>query len=199
MPEVKLAGEYAGVLTEEGAKKLDVSGNLQAGIPIAPPEGDAGTGMAATNSVAQRTGNVSAGTSIFGMVVLERELSKVYPEIDMVTTPDGSLVAMVHANNCTSDLNAWVGIFKEFAESFGIDVDMNKLYGTLYNKALEGDADCGGVLAYGYLSGENITGCDEGRPMFVRSPKSNFNLANFMRANLFTSLGALKIGMDILL
>lgn len=199
LPEVKLAGEYAGVLTEEGAKKLDVSGNLQAGIPIAPPEGDAGTGMAATNSVAQRTGNVSAGTSIFGMVVLERELSKVYPEIDMVTTPDGSLVAMVHANNCTSDLNAWVGIFKEFAESFGIDVDMNKLYGTLYNKALEGDADCGGVLAYGYLSGENITGCDEGRPMFVRSPKSNFNLANFMRANLFTSLGALKIGMDILL
>lgn len=199
LPEIKLAGENAGFLTEEGAKKLDVSGNLQPGIPIAPPEGDAGTGMAATNSVAQRTGNVSAGTSIFGMVVLEKELSKVYPEIDMVTTPDGSLVAMVHANNCTSDLNAWVGIFKEFAESFSINVDMNKLYSTLYNKALEGDADCGGVLAYGYLSGENITGCDEGRPMVVRSPKSNFNLANFMRANLFTSLGALKIGMDILL
>lgn len=199
LPKVKLAGENAGVLTPEGARKLDVSGNLQAGTPIAPPEGDAGTGMAATNSVAQRTGNVSAGTSIFGMVVLEKELSKVYPEIDMVTTPDGSLVAMVHANNCTSDLNAWVGIFGEFAESFGIDVNADKLYGTLYNKALEGDADCGGVLSYGYLSGENITGCDEGRPMVVRSPKSHFNLANFMRANLFTSLGALKIGMDILL
>lgn len=199
LPQVKLAGENAGFLTEEGAKRLDVSGNLQAGTPIAPPEGDAGTGMTATNSVAKRTGNVSAGTSIFGMVVLEKELSKVYPEIDMVTTPDGNLVAMVHANNCTSDLNAWVGIFKEFAESFGVDVDMNKLYGTLYRKALEGDPDCGGVLAYGYLSGENITECDEGRPLFVRSPKSNFNLANFMRANLFTSLGALKIGMDILL
>ena len=155
--------------------------------------------MAATNSVKQRTGNVSAGTSIFGMVVLEKELQKVYPEIDLVTTPDGSLVAMVHANNCTSDLNAWVGIFREFAESFGIEVDMNKLFGTLYNKALEGDADCGGLLSYGYLSGEQITGVSEGRPLFVRSPKSNFNLANFMRSHLCTALGALKVGMDILL
>lgn len=198
-PVVKTAGETAGVLTEEGAKLLDESGTLEAGIPLCPPEGDAGTGMAATNSVAQRTGNVSAGTSVFAMVVLEHPLQKVHKEIDMVTTPDGSLVGMVHANNCTSDLNAWVGLFKEFAESFGIDVDMNKLFGTLYNKALEGDVDCGGLLSYGYLSGENITGVIEGRPMFVRSPKSNFNLANFMRSHLCTALGALKVGMDILL
>ena len=199
LPKVLVAGEDAGVLTAEGAKLLDGSGALEAGIPLCPPEGDAGTGMAATNSVARRTGNVSAGTSVFAMVVLEKELKKVYPEIDLVTTPDGSLVAMVHANNCTSDLNAWVGLFKEFAENFGIEVDMNKLFGTLYNKALEGDADCGGLLSYGYLSGENSTNVTEGRPMFVRSPKSNFNLANFMRVHLFTALGALKVGMDILL
>ncbi|MCF2679599.1 FGGY-family carbohydrate kinase [Faecalicatena contorta] len=199
LPKVLVAGEHAGTLTEEGARLLDETGTLEAGIPLCPPEGDAGTGMVATNSVAKRTGNVSAGTSVFAMVVLEKELKKVYSEIDLVTTPDGSLVAMAHANNCTSDLNAWVGLFKEFAESFGIDVDMNKLFGTLYNKALEGDADCGGLLSYGYLSGENITGVSEGRPMFVRSPESKFNLANFMRAHLFTALGALKVGMDILL
>ena len=199
MPKVMVAGEEAGVLTEEGARLLDESGNLEAGIPLCPPEGDAGTGMAATNSVAKRTGNVSAGTSIFAMIVLEKELRKVYPEIDLVTTPDGSLVAMVHANNCTSDLNAWVSIFREFAESFGIEVDMNRLFGVLYNKALEGDADCGGLMAYGYLSGEFITGVDEGRPLFVRSPESKFNLANFMRVNLFTALGAIKVGMDLLL
>ena len=199
MPKVMVAGEEAGVLTEEGAKLLDESGNLEAGVPLCPPEGDAGTGMAATNSVAKRTGNVSAGTSVFAMIVLEKELRKVYPEIDLVTTPDGSLVAMVHANNCTSDLNAWVGIFREFAESFGIEVDMNRLFGTLYNKALEGDADCGGLLAYGYLSGEFITGVDEGRPLFARSPESKFNLANFMRVNLYTALGAIKVGMDLLL
>ena len=199
MPKVMAAGEEAGVLTEEGARLLDESGNLEAGIPLCPPEGDAGTGMAATNSVAKRTGNVSAGTSIFAMIVLEKELRKVYPEIDLVTTPDGSLVAMVHANNCTSDLNAWVSIFREFAESFGIEVDMNRLFGVLYNKALEGDADCGGLMAYGYLSGEFITGVDEGRPLFVRSPESKFNLANFMRVNLFTALGAIKVGMDLLL
>lgn len=198
LPKVLVAGEKAGNLTEEGAKLLDVNGNLKAGIPLCPPEGDAGTGMAATNSVAKRTGNVSAGTSVFAMVVLERELKKVYPEIDLVTTPDGSLVGMVHANNCTSDLNAWVGLFREFAENFGIEVDMNRLFGTLYNKALEGDADCGGLLSYGYLSGENITGVTEGRPMFVRSPESKFNLANFMKSHLFTALGALKVGMDIL-
>ena len=199
LPKVLLAGEDAGCMTEEGVKLLDPSGNLAAGIPMCPPEGDAGTGMTATNSVAVRTGNVSAGTSVFAMAVLEKDLTKPYEEIDLVTTPAGDLVAMVHCNNCTSDLNAWVGLFKEFAESFGIDVDMNKLFGTLYNKALEGDADCGGLLAYNYFSGEHITGFDEGRPLFVRSPESRFNLANFMRVNLYTSLGALKTGMDILL
>lgn len=199
LPKILVAGENAGILTPEGAKLLDPSGNLEAGIPLCPPEGDAGTGMVATNSVAKRTGNVSAGTSVFAMVVLEKELKKVYPEIDLVTTPDGSLVGMVHANNCTSDLNAWVGLFREFAESFGMEVDMNQLFGTLYNKALEGDKDCGGLLSYGYLSGENITGVTEGRPLFVRSPESRFNLANFMRTHLYTSLGALKVGMDILL
>ena len=198
LPKVLVAGEKAGNLTEEGAKLLDVNGNLKAGIPLCPPEGDAGTGMAATNSVAKRTGNVSAGTSVFAMVVLERELKKVYPEIDLVTTPDGSLVGMVHANNCTSDLNAWVGLFAEFLETMGMDVDRNQLYGTLYRKAMEGEADGGGLLSYGYLSGEHITGFEEGRPMFVRTPDSRFNLTNFMRVNLYTALGALKTGMDIL-
>ena len=199
LPGVLVAGENAGFLTEEGAKLLDVSGKLQAGCPLCPPEGDAGTGMVATNSVAARTGNVSAGTSVFAMVVMEKPLSKAYDEIDIVTTPTGEDVAMVHCNNCTSDLNAWVNIFREFAESFGIEVDMGKLFGTLYNKALEGDADCGGLLAYNYFSGEHITGFEEGRPLFVRTPESKFNLANFMRTHLFTSLGALKTGMDILL
>ena len=199
LPKVLLAGDKAGVLTEAGVRKLDPTGTLQAGCPLCPPEGDAGTGMVATNSVKQRTGNVSAGTSVFAMIVLEKELKKVHEEIDMVTTPSGDAVAMVHCNNCTSDLNAWVNIFKEFAESFGIDVDMNKLFGTLYNKALEGDKDCGGLLAYNYFSGEHITGFEEGRPMFVRMPDSKFSLANFMRANLYTSLGALKVGLDILL
>lgn len=198
LPKVLLAGENAGVLTEAGAKLLDVSGKLQAGIPVCPAEGDAGTGMAATNSVKQRTGNVSAGTSVFAMVVLEKELSKAYPELDLVTTPDGSLVAMVHCNNCTSDLNAWVGIFREFMEACGMEADMNKLFGTLYNKALEGDKDCGGLLSYCYFSGEPVTGFDEGRPLFVRTPNSNFTLANFMRTHLYSSLAALKIGMDIL-
>ncbi len=199
MPKVLTAGENAGVLSEEGAALLDPDGKLQAGIPFCPPEGDAGTGMAATNSVAKRTGNVSAGTSVFGMVVLENELKMVYDAIDLVTTPDGSLVAMVHCNNCTSDLNAWVNIFKEFSESMGIKADMNELYGTLYRKALEGDDDCGGLLAYNYFSGEHITGFEEGRPLFVRTPSARFSLANFMRVHLFTALGALKTGMDILL
>lgn len=199
LPKVLLAGEEAGRLTEEGAKLLDTTGELEAGIPFCPPEGDAGTGMVATNSIAKRTGNVSAGTSVFSMVVLEKPLSKVYPEIDLVTTPTGNLVAMVHCNNCTSDLNAWVNLFKEFAEAMGMQVDMNQLFGTLYHKAMEGDADCGGLLVYNYFSGEHITGFEEGRPMFVRTPESKFNLANFMRVNLFTSLGALKTGMDILL
>ena len=199
LPKVLLAGDPAGVLTEEGAKRLDPTGTLQPGCPLCPPEGDAGTGMVATNSVKQRTGNVSAGTSVFAMIVLEKALEKVHEEIDMVTTPSGDAVAMVHCNNCTSDLNAWVNIFKEFAESFGVEVDMNKLFGTLYNKALEGDKDCGGLLAYNYFSGEHITGFEEGRPLFVRKPESRFNLANFMRANLYTSLGALKVGLDILM
>ena len=197
-PKGLVAGENAGTLTAEGAKLLDPTGKLQAGVPVCPPEGDAGTGMVATNSVKVRTGNVSAGTSVFGMVVLEKDLSKAYDEIDIVTTPTGYPVAMAHCNNCTSDLNAWVGLFKEFAEAFGMDVDMNKLFGTLYNKALEGDAECGGLLAYNYFSGEHITGFEEGRPMFVRTPESKFNLANFMRVNLFAALSVLKTGLDIL-
>ncbi|WP_163580236.1 xylulokinase [Gracilibacillus saliphilus] len=198
LPEVLVAGENAGTLTEEGAKLLDVSGELEAGIPLCPPEGDAGTGMVATNSVAQRTGNVSAGTSAFAMVVLEKDLSKVHPEIDLVTTPSGNLVAMAHSNNCTSDLNAWVGLFEEFTQAIGFEVDKNKLFETLFTKALEGDADGGGLLSYGYLSGEHMTHFEEGRPLFTRSSESNFNLANFMRTHLYTSFGAMKIGMDIL-
>ena len=198
LPKVLVAGENAGTLTAEGAKLLDVSGKLQAGVPVCPPEGDAGTGMVATNSVKVRTGNVSAGTSVFGMVVLEKDLSKAYEEIDLVTTPTGYPVAMAHCNNCTSDLNAWVSLFKEFAQAFGMEVDMNKLFGTLYNKALEGDPECGGLLAYNYFSGEHITGFDEGRPLFVRTPESKFNLANFMRVHLFASLSVLKTGLDIL-
>ncbi|MDD3361266.1 MAG: FGGY-family carbohydrate kinase [Hespellia sp.] len=198
LPKTLVAGEDAGALTEEGAKLLDPTGTLKAGILFCPPEGDAGTGMAATNSVKVRTGNVSAGTSVFAMVVLEKELSKVYPELDLVTTPAGDLVAMVHCNNCTSDLNAWVNIFKEFAQSFGMKVDMNDLFGTLYNKALEGDKDCGGLLSYNFFSGEHIVEMEEGRPLFVRTPDSRFNLANFMRTQLMTSLGTLKVGYDLL-
>ena len=199
LPRVLVAGDRAGVLTEKGAKLLDVSGTLKAGIPMCPPEGDAGTGMTATNSVEVTTGNVSAGTSVFAMVVLEKALEHVYPEIDLVTTPSGELVAMVHCNNCTSDLNAWVNLFKEYSEAMGMKPDMNQIFSVLYNKALEGDPDCGGLLAYNYFSGEHVTGFEEGRPLFVRTPNAKFNLANFMRVNLFTSLGALKTGLDILL
>ena len=199
LPQVLSAGEDAGTLTEEGAKLLDVSGNLQPGSLVCPPEGDAGTGMVATNSVKQRTGNVSAGTSVFAMIVLEKALSKPYKEIDMVTTPAGDAVAMAHSNNCTSDLNAWVNVFKEFAEAMGMEVDMNKLFGTLYNKAMEGDPDCGGLLSYCYFSGEHMTGFEEGRPLFVRSPESKFTLANFMRTNLYTCLGAMRVGLNILI
>jgi len=198
LPKVLVAGEAAGSLTEEGAKLLDPTGGLQAGIPLCPPEGDAGTGMVATNSVAVRTGNVSAGTSVFAMIVLEKALSKLYPEIDMVTTPTGKPVAMVHSNNCTSDLNAWIGLFHEFTNALGVEISQSKLFEMLYQKALTGDADAGGLLAYSYLSGEHITHMEEGRPLFVRTPESRFTLANFMRANLFSSLGALKIGLDIL-
>ena len=198
LPKCLVAGQDAGCLTEEGAKLLDVTGRLKAGIPMCPPEGDAGTGMVATNSVAKRTGNVSAGTSVFASIVLEKELSAPYSEIDMVATPSGHPVAMAHSNNCTSDLNAWVNIFREFAEAMGMEADMNKLFGTLYNKALEGDVDCGGLLSYCYFSGEHMTGFTEGRPLFVRSPESKFNLANFMRTNLYTCLGAMRVGLDIL-
>lgn len=199
LPRVLAAGEPAGVLTAEGARLLDPTGTLQPGAPMCPPEGDAGTGMVATNSVAVRTGNVSAGTSIFAMIVLEKAMEKVHEEIDMVTTPDGMPVAMVHCNNCTSDLNAWVNLFGECAESFGVKVDKNELYGVLYRKALEGAADCGGVMAYNYLSGEPITGLDAGRPMVVRTPDADFSLANFMRSHLYSAVATLKIGMDILL
>ncbi len=198
LPEVMTAGEVAGRLTPEGAALLDVSGVLNAGVPVCPPEGDAGTGMTATNSIAPRTGNVSAGTSVFAMIVLEKELSELYPEIDMVTTPDGAPVAMVHCNNCTSDLNAWVGIFEEFASAIGASVDKNTLFGTLYNKALEGDDDCGGLLAYNYFSGEPVTGFESGAPLFVRKANDKFNLANFMRAHLYSSLATLKVGLDLL-
>ncbi|NGZ76530.1 xylulokinase [Saccharibacillus alkalitolerans] len=198
LPKVLLSGEQAGTLTAEGAKLLDPDGDLSSGIPLCPPEGDAGTGMVATNSVKKRTGNVSVGTSVFAMIVLEHELSKLYPEIDMVTTPDGSPVGMVHANNCSSDLNAWMGLFREFAQAMGYEADSGRLFGVLLNKSLEADPDGGGLLSYGYLSGENITGLEHGRPLFVRSPESRFNLANFMRTHLFTAFGALKLGMDIL-
>ncbi len=199
LPKVLVAGEKAGTLTEEGAAFLDESGNLKAGIPMCPSEGDAGTGMVATNSVAPRTGNVSAGTSTFAMLVLEKKLSKLYREIDMVTTPTGLPVAMSHANNGTSDLNAWVSLFKEFSDLMGIDTDMGELYGKLYTNSLNGDPDCGGLLSYGYYSGEGITHLNEGRPLFARTPDSKFTLANFMRSHLYSSLGAVKLGLDILM
>lgn len=199
LPKVLCAGENAGALTEEGAKLLDPTGTLQAGVPMCPPEGDAGTGMVATNSVRVRTGNISAGTSIFSMVVTEKALDKVHEEIDMVTTPDGNPVAMVHCNNCTSDLNAWVNLFDEFAGKFGMKFDKNELYGTLYREALAADTDCGGLMAYNYFSGEPVTGLNEGRPMFVRTPDAKFSLANFMRSHLYSAMATLKIGNDILL
>ncbi|MFA9379012.1 MAG: xylulokinase [Lachnotalea sp.] len=199
LPQVLVAGENAGFLTEEGASILDPEGKLEAGIPMCPPEGDAGTGMVATNTVAKRTGNVSAGTSVFAMIVLEQELSKLHEELDLVTTPAGDLVAMAHSNNCTTDLNSWINIFKESIEAFGVTIDNDKLFEVLYNKALEGDKDCGGLLSYCYHSGEHMTGFSEGRPLFVRNPESQFNLANFMRVHLFTALAAMKIGLDILM
>ena len=198
LPKSLNAGESAGFLTPEGAKKLDVSGHLKPGCPVCPPEGDAGTGMVATNAVKQRTGNVSAGTSSFSMIVLEKPLSKPYEMIDMVTTPDGSLVAMVHCNNCTSDINAWVGLFKEYQQLLGVPVDMGEIYNKLFNKALDGDTDCGGLMTYNYVSGEPVTGLSDGRPLFVRSAGDKFNLANFMRAQLYGAIGVLKIGNDIL-
>ena len=199
LPPMLPAGEQAGSLTAEGAKLLDPEGDLEPGVPFCPPEGDAGTGMVATNSVAPGTGNVSAGTSVFAMIVLEKPLSRVYPELDIVATPTGKPVAMVHCNNCTSDLNAWVGLFGEFAEMMGMKVDPNTLYGSLYRKALEGDKGCAGMLAYNFFSGEHNVGLDEGRPLFVRTPEAKMNLANFVRTHLCASLAVLKTGMDLLL
>jgi sugar (pentulose or hexulose) kinase len=197
-PEVLNAGETAGTLTPEGAALLDTTGSLKAGIPFCPPEGDAGTGMVATNSIAEKTGNVSAGTSVFAMIVMEKNLSKVYPEIDIVATPAGKTVAMVHCNNCTSDLDAWVRLFNEFTTLAGLKIDITDIYSLLYNKALTAEPDCGGLLSYNYYSGEILTAIDEGRPLFTRLPDSNFTLANFMRNMIFSALGTLKYGIDIL-
>ena len=197
-PRVLVAGQSAGRLTEQGSRLLDEEGDLQQGIPFCPPEGDAGTGMAATNAVAPRTGNVSAGTSTFAMIVLERPLKKLHREIDMVATPTGAPCAMSHANNGTTDLNAWVRLFGEFASLMGIPASTGDLFTKLYTNSLQGDPDCGGLLPYGYYSGENITMINEGRPIFLRTTTSRFNLANLMRAHLYTSLGAVKIGLDIL-
>ncbi len=199
LPKVLNAGENAGTLSAEGAALLDESGNLEAGIPLCPPEGDAGTGMVATNSVKVKTGNISAGTSVFAMVVLENELSKVYPEIDLVTTPDGALVGMVHCNNCTSEINNWVKIFKEFCELYGINPDMNELFTKLYSVSLDGDKDCGGVILYNYLSGEPVTGFEKGALVLARTAEDNFSLANLMRSNLYSAMATLKIGLDLML
>lgn len=199
LPSFLNAGETAGTLTKEGAQWLDPSGEFEAGIPLCPPEGDAGTGMVATNSVAKRTGNVSAGTSVFAMIVLEKPLSKSYNKfIDLVTTPDGSLVAMAHGNNCTGEYDHWMRLFSEVLDTVGFSMKKGALYDKLLYKALEGDPDCGGLLSYNYLSGETMTDLNEGRPLFVRETKNSFTLANFMRSQLFTALGVLRIGMDIL-
>lgn len=199
LPGVLNAGEAAGTLTEEGAKFIDPTGTLQAGIPVCPPEGDAGTGMVATNSVRVKTGNVSAGTSVFAMIVLDKPLSKLYPEIDMVTTPSGKPVAMVHCNNCSTDLDAWMRIFSEFAELSGHPIKKPALYDMLLMNAMNGDPDCGGMVSCNYFSGEHITHFEEGRPMLLRTPDSNFTLANLIRNNLFSALSTLKIGLDILM
>ena len=197
LPKVLVAGECGGTLTAEGAAFLDPSGTLKPGIPVAPCEGDAGTGMAATNAVRVRTGNVSAGTSDFAMIVTDRPLG-VHREIDMVTTPAGLPVAMVHCNNCTSDINAWVNLFGEYAEMMGMPVNKGELFVKLFNKALEGDADCGGLVSFNYFSGEGVTDLDKGRPVFARLPDAKFTLANFMRTHLLSALATLKIGLDIL-
>lgn len=198
LPRVLTAGEDAGCLTDDGAALLDASGKLKAGAHLCPPEGDAGTGMTATDAVGVRTGNMSAGTSVFAMVVLDKQLEKLHEELDMVTTPDGSPVAMVHCNNCTSDINAWAGLFMDFAKCMGFKVDTGKVYETLFTKALEGSADCGGIVTCNYFSGEHITGFDEGRPLVVRQPDSTLNIANFMKSNIYSSIASLKIGLDIL-
>ncbi len=198
LPAILSAGENAGSLTAAGAEFLDPTGDLKPGVPLCPPEGDAGTGMAATNAVLPKTGNISAGTSIFSMLVLEKPLSGVYPEIDIVTTPDGAPVAMVHCNNCCSELDAWVRIFEEFAGLSGNEMKRSEVYELLYNNSKEADADCGGVISYNYLSGEPVTGVKSGRPMYFRTPDSKMTLANFFRAQIYSSFAALCSGMDIL-
>ncbi len=198
LPAIRKAGEPAGTLTDAGARLLDPSGTLRSGAPVCPPEGDAGTGMVATNSVAPRTGNVSAGTSIFAMVVLEHELSRVHHQLDLVTTPAGDLVAMVHCNNGASELNAWAGLFTEFAAATGAGLDTGAIFQALFRAALDGAPDGGGLMAFNYLAGEPITGLHEGRPLFLRSPDSTFNLATFMRTQLYAVLATLRIGMDVL-
>jgi sugar (pentulose or hexulose) kinase len=198
LPAIRVAGDAAGELTAAGAELLDPTGRLRPGAPMCPPEGDAGTGMVATNSVAPRTGNVSAGTSIFAMVVLEQPLSRVHHELDLVTTPAGDLVAMVHCNNGASELDAWAGLFAEFAEALGTSVPSATIFETLFRSALDGAPDCGGLMAYNYLSGEPITGLDEGRPLFLRSPGSPLTLGTFMRTQLFAALATLRLGMDVL-
>lgn len=198
LPKVLVAGDEAGTLTPEGAKLLDPDGDLKPGIPLCPPEGDAGTGMVATNSVASLTGNISAGTSIFAMLVLEKKLSSVYTEIDMVTTPSGKPVAMVHCNTCTSDLDAWVGLFSQVIENYGYEVSKPKLYDMLYEQALNGAPDGGGLVSFNYYSGETITGTDEGRPLFTRMPDAPLNLPEFMRTQLYSTMATLRLGMDIL-
>ncbi len=198
LPRVLVAGERAGTLTAEGAAMLDPTGEFRPGVPMCPPEGDAGTGMVATNSVAVRTGNVSAGTSIFLMVVLEKALSKLYPEIDMVTTPSGKPVAMVHCNNCSGEIDAWAGLFTSMCSALGMDISIYKVLDKMFESALSGDKDCGGLVAFNYISGEVITGLDSGKPLFLRGPESKFNLPNFARAQLCSAAATLSIGMEIL-
>lgn len=198
LPKVLAAGANAGVLTEEGVKLLDPSGTLEAGAVMCPPEGDAGTGMVATNSIAVRTGNISAGTSIFSMVVLEKPLKSVHEEIDVVTTPTGKSVAMVHCNNCCTDLDYWFNLFIEFSKLSGSKLSKAQIYDLLYNTALDADNDCGGLVSFNYFSGEPVTGVESGRPLFVRSENSSFNLANFIRAQIYSTMSTLKIGMEIL-
>ena len=198
LPAVLPAGENAGTLTEDGAKLLDPDGDLLPGCILCPPEGDAGTGMAATNSVRERTGNVSAGTSIFSMIVLEKDLSKVYPEIDIVTTPAGKPVGMVHCNSCTSEINAWVSLFQEFGEIMGFKTDAGEVFTRLFKKSLEAEKSCGGIVSFNYFAGEPVTGLSEGRPMLIRTPGTKLNMADFMRAQIYASMETLKYGMEIM-
>ena len=198
LPSVLSAGDNAGILLPEGAALLDPDGDLEPGCPLCPPEGDAGTGMTATNSIREKTGNVSAGTSIFSMIVLEKPMKNVYPEIDIVTTPAGKPVGMVHCNSCSSDINAWISLFQEFAEIMGYKTDTSEVYSKLFKKAMEGEKDCGGLVSFNYFAGEPVTGLSEGRPMLIRTPDCHMNMANFMRAQIFASMETLKVGMEIM-